>query len=47
MYDLKVNYTFIPHKRFRNKPAISNFGLECLACTGKELECFPGRFRLT
>ena len=47
MYDLKVNYTFMPHKRDHNKPAIGNFGVECLACTGRELQYFPRRFRLT
>ena len=35
MYDLKVNYTFMPHNRDHNKPTIGNFGVECLACTGK------------
>ena len=47
MYDLKVNYTFITHKRGHNKPTISNVGVQRLACTGKELQCFPVRFRLT
>ena len=48
MYDLKVNYAFMPHmKRDANKPTVGNFGLECLAWTGRELQCFPGRFRLT
>ena len=47
MNDLKVTYTFMPHKRDHNKPAIGNNGVECLACTGKELQCLPGRFRLT
>ena len=48
MYDLKVNYAFIPHmKRDANKPTVGNFGQECLAWTGRELRCFPRRFRLT
>ena len=37
MYDLKVNYAFMPHKPDANKPTIGNFGEECLACTGREL----------
>ena len=38
----------MPHmKRDANKPTVGNFGLECLAWTGRELQCFPGRFRLT
>ena len=47
MQDLEVNYTFMPHKRDQNKPTIGNNGVECLACTEKEFQCFPGRFRLT
>jgi len=47
MYDLKVNYAFVPHKRDANKPTVGNFGLECLAWTGKELQSFPGQSRLT
>ena len=47
MYDLKANYAFMPHKRDANKPTVGSFGLECLACTGRELQCFPRRFRLT
>ena len=47
MYDLKANYAFMPHKRDANKTTVGSFGLECLACTGRELQCFPRRFRLT
>ena len=47
MYDLKANYAFMPHKRDANKPTVGSFGLEYLACTGRELQCFPRRFRLT
>ena len=32
---------------YANKPTVGNLGVECLACTGRELQCFPGWFRLT
>ena len=47
MYDLNVNYAFMPHKQDANKPTVGNFSEECLACTGREFQCFPGRFGLT
>ena len=43
MYDLKINYAFMPHKRVANKQTVGNFGIECLACTGRELQCFQGQ----
>ena len=49
MYDLKVKIRqlFMSHKRDANNPTVGNFDVECLACTGRELQCFPGRFKLT
>ena len=37
----------MPHKRVANKQTVGNFGVECLACTGRELQCFRGPFTLT
>ena len=37
----------MPRKHYTNKPTVGSFGVECSACTGRELQCFPGGFRLT
>ena len=46
MCDLNSNYAFMPHKRDANKPTIGTFGGRVLSLPRRELQCFPGRFRL-
>ena len=41
MYDLKINYTFMPHNRDHNKPTIGNFGV-VLSLHRKRITMLPG-----
>ena len=42
-----IDYAVVLCRTNAMQPTVGNFDVECLACTGRELQCFPGRFKVT